>query len=208
MTEPKLQSPKTQAFANIWYAAQKTSALDIPLKTDLPLRDLAPLMSQIALIELPEGQEARYALFGTGLVEDFGMDLTGQALTKSMHEETRAHVAAEFLEFYTKHDTDTPFGRWVFGTGRATTGRSVHYESLTLPYREPSTAEKRFIMYATPLSVLTFEEILNPVIHEIETIIFPAIDHPRPEWLQFDPSMSLVQSVGAEGKIPPPVKES
>ena len=86
---------------------------------------------------------------------------------------------------------DAPYGRWVEGQAQAATGRKVKYESLSLPYMEPSDQSFRLMMFALPAVEIGFDEVLHVGIHEIQSRIFLATGS-RPDWMFLDPTRPLL----------------
>ena len=188
MTPPALQSPKSVAFADLWYQTRETLGVPIPAKSDLPLRGLAPFMSQIALIEHTPSGRARYVLFGTGLAKSFGRDMTGDYVEGPMTDEARAQLDASRAAFAAEHGADAIFGRWTLGTAQTNTGRLVEFENLTFPYIEPSNNTTRFMSFVLPLTSLEYGEGISKRFPDKVVKMFNA-EGPRPDWIALDPEI-------------------
>ncbi len=184
--DPALQSPKTVSFADLWYRARADVKTSVPAKTDMPLMDLAPFMSNLAMLKHEADGRARYTLFGTGLAAAFGQDLTGQYAETPMNDEARATLEAVITEFYNEHGRDALFGRWTLSKARTSTGRLIEFENLALPYREESDNSIRYIAYAITLTTLDFGEGMVERFPDTETRMFNA-ETDRPDWLYQDP---------------------
>jgi len=185
MSASTLRSPQVSDFADIWYAARESTTSPLPLKTNIPLRQLAPLMPKMSMLR-PDAQGiVHYQLFGTQLAAEFGMDLTGTAVHSNMDVASASRVLAQFVNFYDQHGDQTPWARWVFATARSTSGRRIEYESLALPYLETSTTGVRHMMFSLPLVTLEYGEALDPCLIEHSSSIFPA-NESRPNWLHYN----------------------
>lgn len=182
MSATTLRSKEVSGFADIWYAARESASSSVPLKTDIQLRQLAPLMPKMSLLRPDAQGVVHYQLFGTQLATEFGLDLTGAAVHTYMDVPSASRVLAEFTNFYDQHGSETPWARWVFATARSTSGRQIEYESLAFPYLETGKSGIRHMMFSLPLGTLEYGETLNPCLIEHESTIFPA-QEPRPCWL-------------------------
>lgn len=186
---PALQSPKSVAFADLWYQTREALGVPVPAKTDLPLRALSPFMSQMALIEHTPDGHARYVLFGTGLVTGFGKDMTGDYVEGPMTDEARAQLDASRAAFKQEHGADAIFGRWTLGKAQTNTGRLVEFENLTLPYIERSNNTVRFMSFVLPLTNLEYGEGVMKRFPDKAVKMFNAVG-PRPDWIALDPESS------------------
>lgn len=189
-----VRSPKTAEFADVWYAAREMARKPIPNKDDIPLRWLAPFMPQLILHRGTADGRTLCLLFGTGLADLFGRDLTGAYLDDSMRPENAAARHAAFENYYAEHGRDAPFGRWVLGELRSSRGRNVQFESLALPYIEPIDGSIRHMAHVLALATLDHGEGLIPHFLENTTRMFSP-DGGRPDWLHTDP-----QSPYADGR--------
>jgi PAS domain len=187
VAEPKLMTDAALAFADLWYETRAATGAALPSKNDFPLRSLQPFMSRLALIRFDAHRIARYTLFGTRLVTDFGADMTGEIVHEAMDPESLETLFSDLGRFFGEHGMDAPYGRWVSGQAQAATGRKVEYESLSLPYIEPSDQSVRLMMFALPASDIGFDEVFHVGIHEIRSQIFLATS-PRPDWMFLDPA--------------------
>jgi len=168
------------AFADLWYETRAATGAALPSKNDFPLRRLRPFMARLALIRFDAHRIARYSLFGTRLVSDFGADMTGEIVHEAMDPESLEALFSDLGRFFGEHGMDAPYGRWVEGQAQAATGRKVKYESLSLPYMEPSDQSFRLMMF-----------VLHVGIHEIQSRIFLATGS-RPDWMFLDPTRPLL----------------
>ncbi len=195
MAEPKLMTDEAQAFADLWYETRSASGRPLPSKNDFPLRRLQPFMTRLALIRFDEERIARYTLFGSGLVSDFGADMTGEIVHEAMDPASLDALFTDLGRFFEEFGLDAPYGRWVAGKAQAATGRKVEYESLSFPYVEPSDQSVRLMMFALPAAEIGFDEVFHVGIHEERSQIFLATD-PRPDWMYLNPIRPrLVESV-------------
>lgn len=181
---PSLAVPSdaTLAFASLWYDARDDAAVPIPQKSDLPLRGLARFMPNLLLHRIEEDGRAFCLLFGTALNDAFGQNLTGTYLEESMSVEDAATRKASFDTYYEENGPGAPFGRWVSGTLNSRTGDVIEFESLALPYIEPSDGSTRLMVHVLPLAKLGYGDRLIP--HFTENIVQMFVpERPRPEWL-------------------------
>lgn len=185
MPTSALQSPRSVAFADLWYQTRERLAVDIPAKTDLPLRALAPFMPNIAMIEHTDDGRARYVLFGTNLVSVFGNDLTGDYVEGPMTDEARAQLEVSRSAFAQEHGPDAIFGRWTIGQARTSTGRLLEFENLTFPYVEPSNSSVRFMSFVYGLATLDYGEGVVSRFPDRDVKMFNALA-PRPDWMHQD----------------------
>jgi len=178
--EKCLRHVDVAGFADLWYAAKTEMGTDIPAKADIPVRELARFMPYMSLTD---GEvEPKYLLCGTIMAEEFGRDLMGLSVFDFMTDEARDQFAGSVLEFYGTHEENTPFARWGIGAGRTGTQRHVEYESLTLPYWEPSRVRIHHMTYARVLVKLDYGEGMAMRYPDVDFENFnAALD--RPEWL-------------------------
>ncbi len=186
---PSLAVPSdaTLAFASLWYTAREEAAVPIPQKSDLPLRGLASFMPNLLLHRIDEDGRAFCLLFGTALNDAFGQNLTGTYLEESMGVEDAAARKETFDRFYAENGADAPFGRWVSGSLNSRTGEVIGFESLALPYIEPSDGSTRAMVHVLPLAKLGYGDRLIPHFTETTVKMF-APEGPRPDWLRPTPS--------------------
>lgn len=187
MQPPALQSPQSVAFADIWYQTRERGAAPLPAKTELPLRALAPLMPNIAMIEHTSDGRARYVLFGTGLVSFFARDLTGDYVEGPMTDEARTKLEASRAAFAHEHGPDAVFARWTIGQARTSSGRMVEFENLTFPYIEPTNNSVRFMSFVQGLATLEYGEGVEQRFPDREVKMFNALGA-RPDWMHQDPA--------------------
>eukprot|EP00439_Symbiodinium_sp_Y106_P089146 s1_g1682.t1 len=186
---PSLAVPSdaTLAFASLWYTAREDAAVPIPQKSDLPLRGLASFMPNLLLHRIDQDGRAFCLLFGTALNDAFGQNLTGTYLEESMGVEDAAARKETFDRFYAENGANAPFGRWVSGTLNSRTGEVIGFESLALPYIEPSDGSTRAMVHVLPLAKLGYGDRLIPHFTE-NTVQMFAPEGPRPDWLRPTPS--------------------
>ena len=191
---PSLAVPSdaTLAFASLWYTAREEAAVPIPQKSD-PVRFALLACYRIALCpifflhRIDEDGRAFCLLFGTALNDAFGQNLTGTYLEESMGVEDAAARKETFDRFYAENGADAPFGRWVSGSLNSRTGEVIGFESLALPYIEPSDGSTRAMVHVLPLAKLGYGDRLIPHFTETTVKMF-APEGPRPDWLRPTPS--------------------
>ncbi len=188
-----LRRPQTDGFADIWYAARANANLEIPTKTDIPLKELAPYMPNLSMFKYEPDGRAFYTLFGTELTAIFGSDLTGQHLGSFMNTEARTSYRLTSESFFDDHGKDAIAGHWVISKCRTSSGRLIELENLALPYREASDNTIRYIAYAMTLSTLDFGEGVAQRFPDTETLVFNAAKD-RPDWLHLDPNPSVLST--------------
>ncbi len=182
MSPVVVKSKATLEFASLWYGAREKAAVPIPQKSDLPLRGLAAFMPNLLLHRIEEDGRAFCLLFGTALNDAFGENLTGTYLEESMGVNDAAKRKATFDTYYAENGHNVPFGRWVSGTLNSRTGEIIEFESLALPYIEPSDGSTRLMVHVLPLAKLSYGDRLIPHFTE-NTVRMFAPQGPRPEWL-------------------------
>jgi hypothetical protein len=187
MHHPSLQSAETAAFVDLWYATRTTVKQPMPTKIDMPLRDLAQFMPKLVLIDTEETGRGKYILFGTAIVEAFGIDMTGRYVDEVMDAQALAMHMQERREFHNAHGLDAIHGRWAIGRAHTNTGRLVEYEDLSLPYHEPATGKVRHMVFLTMLAELEFGEGVATRLPSKQYRWFDSAA-PRPDWLFHDTS--------------------
>lgn len=187
MTEQVLQSPETVAFADLWYTTREMVEQSMPGKNDIPLREFARFMPNIALIDTNDAGRGKYILFGTGVVAVFGVDLTGHYFDEIMDLDTWTSHEVERKKFRDECGPDAIHGRWAIGRAHTNSGRLVEYEDLSLPYIEPSTGNTRHMVLLTLLAQLEFGEGVSARLPSQKFRWFDSALS-RPEWLHQDES--------------------
>ncbi|MCE7997598.1 MAG: PAS domain-containing protein [Rhodobiaceae bacterium] len=183
MSAVVVKSDAMIAYASLWYEARDEAGVSIPAKSDLPLRGLAAFMPNLLLHRIDVDGRAFCLLFGTALTDAFGQNLTGTYLEESMAAVDAQKRRETFEAFYREHGEEAPFGRWVSGTLNSRTGDMVEFESLALPYIEPSDGSTRLMVHVRPLAKLSYGDRLIPHFTE-ETVRMFRPDGPRPDWLR------------------------
>ncbi len=186
MASPLLQSPRTAAFADLWYECRARAERAVPMMDDFDLEALAPFFPTMALLNLDDQLPGTYRFWGTRLQEIFGRDLTGLTVRDMADPKTGARMFEEIEAFRNSHGSEAVLGRWAEGLLRTTTGREMRVESLGLPYFEGTPPLNRRMLIAETLETLAFGETLAPNFTETKTRVFDA-SGPRPDWLQLDP---------------------
>ncbi len=173
------------AYASLWYDAREEAGVSIPQKSDLPLRGLAAFMSHLLLHRTDEVGRSFCLLFGTALTDAFGENLTGTYLEESMAVIDAEKRQATFDAFYREHGSGIAFGRWVSGRLNTKSGDVIEFESLALPYIEPSDGSTRYMVHVLPLAKLGYGDRLVPRFREDVVRMFVP-QGPRPDWLRVD----------------------
>ncbi|MBO6543655.1 MAG: PAS domain-containing protein [Alphaproteobacteria bacterium] len=192
-TTPVLQSPRSVAYADLWYKVRALNNNPLPAKTEIPLRSLSPFMPHIAIVQHTGDGRARYTLFGTALVSLFGRDLTGDYVEGPMTDEARARLIASRAAFHAEHGADATFGRWTIGEARTNTGRLLEFENLTFPCREIADGSVRFMSFVTGLATLDYGEGIVQRYPDRVVKMFNA-SGPRPAWMAQDPDAECLKS--------------
>lgn len=182
MCKSKLVSEATLALADLWYRTRDRLGVRAPHKTDLPLRELAPFMPNIALVRFDADGRAKYELFGTQLADWAGVDLTGHYLDETFTPEARAQREAGLADFDMTTGPDALRARWSIGKATTTSGRVVQVEDLALPYFDGLGSEMRHMNFASILGTLDFGEGMSGFFEADEMIWFDAAKS-RPDWL-------------------------
>ncbi len=170
------------ALADLWYRTRDSIGVRAPHKTDLPLRDLARFMPNLALVRFDTDGRAKYELFGTKLVELAGVDLTGHYLDETFTPEAQAQRNAGMADFSATAGPDALRARWSVGQATTTSGRVVQVEDLALPYFDGRESEMRHMNFASILGTLDFGEGMSGFVEADEMIWFDAA-LARPAWL-------------------------
>ncbi len=182
MSRSKLMSPNTVAFADLWYRTRDLKQVAAPHKTDIPMRELARFMPNMALVRFEADGRARYELFGTRLVEWAGVDLTGHYLDETLSADAKAQRDAGLAEFHGCAGPDALRARWSIGEATTTGGRVVRIEDLALPYFDGEELEMRHMNFGTVLGTLDYGEGMTGFGTAEEMIWFDAAKE-RPDWL-------------------------
>lgn len=73
---------RIKALLDLWEA--KRAGRAFPARTDFSMDDLLPWLGHLVLLDvLDGGDDFRFVVYGTALVEIFGFDLTGQRVSES-----------------------------------------------------------------------------------------------------------------------------
>lgn len=181
MRVPSLTSSDVSAFADLWYETRAVTGRVLPAKADLPMRRLKPFLSHVSLSQEEADGSFRYVLFGTGLVRDFGVDLTGRRVTEHMNQQA---LALTHRKFAPVRDAGLAkcFARWKLARAATTDGRKVTYEGITFPYLEGEEARVRYISFGHVLGDLEIGEALAERGEQIGLEYFDAREA-RPAWL-------------------------
>jgi hypothetical protein len=177
-----VKSKAVMAFASLWYDARAAAGVSIPGKSDIPLRGLAAFMPNLLLHQTDEAGRSFCLLFGTGLVDLFGENLTHTYLEESMAAVDAAKRRVTFDTYYAEHGRGAAFGRWVSGRLNSRSGDVIEFESLALPYTEPTDGSTRAMVHVVPLGTLDYGDRLIP--HFAEDVVEMFVPQgPRPDWL-------------------------
>ena len=85
---------RIKALLDLWEA--KRAGRPLPARADFTMDDLLPWLGHLMLLDvLDGGDDFRFVLYGTALVEIFGFDLTGQRVS-----EAAQHIGPKSLEEY------------------------------------------------------------------------------------------------------------
>jgi len=187
MQTPRLRSPETVAFADLWYDTRARVGLPIPAKEDMPLRQLARFMPHMTLVGFEEDHRGKYLLCGTALASQVGIDLTGHLVEDTLDEPARVQRAAGIAEFEASFGPDAFRARWTICDGRTSTGRIVEFEDLSLPYLVPETGAMRHMCFVTLVGgALDYDEGVAQRFPAKEALWFDGAVE-RPAWLAQDP---------------------
>lgn len=181
-----LLSPKTADFADLWYASRTKADGAIPAKRDIPLRKLAPLMPWLIMHRRDESGQTFCHLFGTGLTELFGRDMTGSNLEEAMMLEDSTHRIESFRQYESEFGEGAAFCRYVVGQFVSRFGLHVRFESLAMPYIEEIDGSLRNLVHVLPLSTPDYGDSFTPHFREEKVMMFHP-QEPRPSWLHAAP---------------------
>lgn len=71
--------PNLQALYRLW--SERRAGRPAPSRDDFSVEDLRPWLGHLLLLDRIDGDDFRYRLYGSSLVEIFGFDLTGRTVT-------------------------------------------------------------------------------------------------------------------------------
>lgn len=155
----------------------------------LPRQDLVPdrkhfdpakiprLMPQIAILDVHSANEARFRLFGTGLVKLFGMDLTGKNYPDFYNEAARSLFNRMMMA-----QVSLPCGRVSAVRGQFADGQRARVEILSLPLAYEAADHAMAIAAVGVIETLGMGE---PVLEitDIEATVWIDIGAGVPDWL-------------------------
>ncbi len=86
--------PRLAGLLALWHA--KRGARAMPARSDFAIEDFLPWLGHLALLDVVgAGDDFRYVVYGTRLVETFGFDLTGRSA-----RDAAAQIGPQPLEEY------------------------------------------------------------------------------------------------------------
>ncbi len=113
---------------------------DVASQDRLPMREMAPLLPNITLMECIDEGTILYRIMGERIVERLGFNPTGQNFYDFLDPSQRAESI-----YTTKAGLAAPCGHYSIYQSRFESGRSLVSESLLLPMRKTASAEIDFI---------------------------------------------------------------
>lgn len=140
---PDIAHPRLRDLFAFWQARRGARAM--PTRRAIDAIDLWAWLGNLILIERASAGEFRYRVYGTGLAEYYGRDLTGKT-TAQLRPEVRALVLAEYSEVCR---TGQPL--LVTHTRRVREQRTP-VEKLILPFSGDGEAVERLLAGAYPAS--------------------------------------------------------
>lgn len=128
VTEPQIVHPKTTALMERWYSEKPQTGL--PTRASFDPLDLKQFLGNLIILQVePDFLSSWYRLYGTNLVDYFGVELTGIKL-KDVPADHPRKIQAEYERVI---DTGEP----VVCKNQALIGESIYfYEKLLLPLSE------------------------------------------------------------------------
>ena len=113
-----------------------------PIYQDFMLEgNVAPLLTTISVLDLQETGIARYRYCGSHVVDQTGMDLTGQNLLDLVPKEGRDDLLTDMTAMITH-----PCGNFSQHLDLYASGKNVRSESLSLPLRSKAAASPGLLM--------------------------------------------------------------
>ena len=136
-----ISHPRLRMLLDYWNATRGTSAM--PTRAALDPIALWQWLGHLILIEAASGGEFKYRVYGTGLAEYYGRDLTGKT-TAALRSDVRALVCREYAAVC---ETRRPL--LVTHTRRIREQR-MPVEKLILPFSADGTSVDRLLAGAYP----------------------------------------------------------
>ena len=136
-----ISHPRLQTLFDYWNAKRGASAM--PTRAALDPIELWQWLGHLMLIEAASGGEFKYRVYGTGLAEYYGRDLTGKT-TAALRSDVRALVCREYAAVC---ETRRPL--LVTHTRRIREQR-MPVEKLILPFSADGAAVDRLLAGAYP----------------------------------------------------------
>lgn len=119
-------NPLNRRFAEYWLSLPRQT--DVPMRKDFDPAAVPRLLPRFLMHEIRDRSRLHIRLCGTGLVQRYGMDITGRDYLDFVPEARRAHSLEAMLAM-----TDWPAGCLTRMNVRTTAGRVLQTESLGLP---------------------------------------------------------------------------
>jgi hypothetical protein len=133
--------PRLRGLFAFWQT--KRGARPMPQRAAIDAVELWAWLGNLMLIESTAGAEFRYRVYGTGLAEYYGRDLTGKT-TAELRPEVRALVLAEYCEVCR---TRQPL---LVTHTRRVRDQQTAVEKLILPFSDRGDGVERLLAGAYP----------------------------------------------------------
>ncbi len=138
---PEIEHPRLRALLAFWNARRGARAM--PARDALDPLALWQWLGHLILVEAAGDSDFRYRVYGTGLAEYIGHDLTGKT-TQVLRPGVRAVVCREYAAV---RDSARPL---VVTHKRSVHARSVAFEKLILPFSTDGSCVDRVLAGAYP----------------------------------------------------------
>lgn len=123
-----LLSPNAKRYADYWRGLPKVDL--VPERRSFDPTELREILPHFGLLEIVEPMLIRFRLMGSGAVQRYGVDVTGQNYLDYVAEERREAAAAAFHAM-----AQRPCGMLVIVHATTQSGRHTVNEALGFPFR-------------------------------------------------------------------------
>lgn len=190
MSTPLILTQDVAELCDIWFDARASAEGVLPRMEDLDLTRLARFMPAISAGALDEEGEPRIILFGTGLTEAYGQDMTGARVRDLMSGDALREYDTQSGLFQAHPVTGAVHGQLYVSHVANLNGKSVKFEGLTLPYATRTPGEIRRLTFAKQVEVegYGFQTGRHKASNTMHT--FDALG-PRPDWLRLSAEAAL-----------------
>jgi len=126
MIRPVLRCPDGVKFFDYWASLPKSDF--VPDRRDFDPVQIPQTMPWVTMLDVHSAERVMFRLFGTGLVDLTGVDLTGENYPDYVGEDHREALGRTLVV-----QSERPCGRVNILKGQTAQGRSYTIEAVTLP---------------------------------------------------------------------------